>query len=353
VTRRQALLLPAAGLVRVPGLAASEPRNLSYPLRAIEGALTTPNFFFLRDHFEEPELSLEDWKLKIEGHVDHPYELGFSDLVELPTKKLEAVLECAGNTAGGSAVSNGLWEGVPISALLLQAGVRSVARFAMLEGADQGRLFPNSPALPYSQLVPIEKCLEPTSLAAFRLNDLFLPRGNGFPARAVFPGWYAMNSVKWLQRIVILKAEDEASTFSQSGMNRIYNRTVRKDGSLETSRLTSIQVKSAIAWPTDDLKLPAGRHLVWGFAWTGLGLVRTVLLSVDGGKTWAAAKFDNNPGQYRWVRWSYLWSADQGQYTLMSRAFDDRGQEQPIHRDPTRKDSYELNSCPPVHCSVL
>jgi DMSO/TMAO reductase YedYZ molybdopterin-dependent catalytic subunit len=203
--------------VGVPRLAASEPRNLSYPLRAIEGAHTTPNLFFLRDHFEEPELSLEDWTLKIEGHVDHPYELGFSGLVELPTKKMEAVLECAGNTAGGSAASNGLWEGVPIPALLQQAGVRSGARFAMLEGADQGRLFPNSPALPYSQLVPIEKCLEPTSLVAFRLNELFLPRGNGFPARALFPGWYGMDSVKWLPRIVILKDADEASTFSQSG----------------------------------------------------------------------------------------------------------------------------------------
>ena len=39
---------------------------------------------------------------------------------------------------------------------------------------------------------------------AFKLNDRFLPRKNGFPARALFPGWYAMDSVKWLQRVVVL-----------------------------------------------------------------------------------------------------------------------------------------------------
>src|SRR5579864_9547231 len=113
---------------------ASEPRNVSFPLRNIQGDITTPDLFFVRDHFSEPELSLETWTLRIEGCVSRPYGLTFSDLIELPTKKVEAVLECAGNAANGSAVSNGAWEGVPISSLLAAAGVDRGAPSVALEG---------------------------------------------------------------------------------------------------------------------------------------------------------------------------------------------------------------------------
>ena len=61
-----------------------EARNLSYPLQAIEGTITPAEMFFIRDHFSEPELSLSDWRLKIEGRVAHPMELGLADLLESP-----------------------------------------------------------------------------------------------------------------------------------------------------------------------------------------------------------------------------------------------------------------------------
>src|SRR5579885_3741705 len=91
----------------------SEPQNLSFPLQSIEGVLTPPDLFFVRDHFREPDVSLRTWRLRIDGRVAKPVELSFADLVESPARKLEAVLACAGNPAGGSAVSNAMWEGVP------------------------------------------------------------------------------------------------------------------------------------------------------------------------------------------------------------------------------------------------
>ena len=76
-------------------------------------------------------------------------------------------------------------------------------------------------------------------MIAFKLNDRFLPRQNGFPARALFPGWYAMDSVKWLQRIVVLGPEDQADDFQSSGMNKVYNRIVEASpGKPECTRLT-------------------------------------------------------------------------------------------------------------------
>jgi DMSO/TMAO reductase YedYZ molybdopterin-dependent catalytic subunit len=352
VTRRQLLSLPAAGVLPLSAQTQTEPRNLSYPLRMVEGTLTSPNFLFLRSHFTEPEISLEDWRLTVEGLVNHPQAISFADLLELPTREVEAVLECAGNTAGGSAVSNVKWQGASLADLLKSAGVQSQAKFVMLEGADQGRLVTGSASLPYTQLMPIEKCLDPTSLIAFKINDRFLPRGNGFPARAVFPGWYAMDSVKWLRRIVVLSDAQQAEQFFQSGMNRVYNRTVKTESAPLISRLTAIQVKSVIAWPQNELKLPSGKHDVWGFAWTGRGTVRTVSVSTDGGETWNAGTLQPQTGPQGWRRWTYSWTARPGDAVLLSRASDDQGNEQPLRRDLARKDSYELNWCLPVRCSV-
>jgi DMSO/TMAO reductase YedYZ molybdopterin-dependent catalytic subunit len=363
MTRREFVLLPGACSLLGQAPAAPEPQelapqnlapqNLSFPLESIQGAITPPDLFFVRDHFSEPELSLSSWKLSVEGRVTHPLELTLADIIERPTKKLEAVLECAGNAAGGSAASNAVWEGVPLARLLNEAGAAAEAASVVLEGADSGRLMPDSPALPYCQIVPVEKCMRSESLVAFKLNDRFLARRNGFPARALFPGWYAMDSVKWLQRIVVLGPADEPRDFQQSGMNKVYNRILEvSPGNRKTTRLSEILVKSAIAWPANDMKLPAARHVIRGFAWTGAGLVRGVEITTDGGNTWAPAKLEFRAKAFSWVRWNYSWNAAVGDHLLMSRAMDDAGRRQPIKRDSMRKDGYELNSCAPVRCAV-
>ncbi len=149
-----------------------------------------------------------------------------------------------------------------------------------------------------------------------------------------------------------MRKTQQQSTFQQSGMNRLYNRVTNVTGEMRIARLSSIQVKSVVAWPNDGLKLPAGHHRVWGFAWTGSGTIRNVALTTDGGKAWDSAKLDSQSAPYSWVRWSYSWNAKPGEYTLMSRASDTAGRQQPVERDRTRKDAYELNSCPPLRCSV-
>lgn len=352
MTRRELLWLAGSGLFSGRTLKASEPQNLSYPLRMIADTVTEPNLLFVRDHFSEPEVSLDGWKLRIEGHVEQPYEFGFADLVEMPSKKVEAVLECAGNAANGSAVSNGVWEGVPMSSLLEAARPAPDAACVLLEGADSGRLLQDGPPLPYAQVVPLEKCREASTLVAFKYNDLTLPKRNGFPARALFPGLYGMNSVKWLRRIVVLRTGEQGNVFDRSGMNRLYNRVTRQNGAEQIKRVSSVQVKSAIAWPTDGLKLPSARYAVWGFAWSGKGVIQYLSISVDGGKHWNPGKVRSQTEPDSWVRWIYEWDAKPGDYAVMSRAGDSSGSEQPLARDPARKDAYELNWCTPIHCSV-
>jgi DMSO/TMAO reductase YedYZ molybdopterin-dependent catalytic subunit len=353
MTRRELFLIAGAGPLLRQALASAEPQNLSFPLASITGSITPADAFFIREHFAEPELSLKTWRLRVEGRVAHPLDLSLADLIESPTTKLEAVLECAGNAAGGSAVSNAVWEGVPISHLLREAGAASDAAGVLLEGADTGRLMPESPHAPYCQVVPIAKCERPESLVAFKYNDRFLPRANGFPARALFPGWYAMDSVKWLARLVVLGPNEEPPGFVSSGMDKVYNRIHETSPANRTvTRLSDLLVKSAIAWPSDQAKIPAARHTIRGFAWTGNGVVRSVEMSTDGGRGWAPAQLGAPPKAFSWVPWTHSWEAAPGDHVLMSRATDDAGRQQPLARDPARKDGYELNYCAPVRCQV-
>ena len=323
------------------------------PVHAASELITPADRFFVRDHFPEPEVSLDEWRLTVDGRVAHRLELSLADILESPIKDRQATLECAGNPVGGTGVANALWQGVPIAHVLDRASVTHDAIAVLLEGADTGRLTENAPELPYCQIVTLDKCERPESLLAFKLNSRFLPRKSGFPVRALFPGWYGMVSVKWLRRMTVLGPSDRPGNFQESGINTVYNRVVRDaSGKLMVTRLAEVQVKSIISWPPDNTRFAAGQYEVRGFAWTGTAVVSNVGFSADAGRTWVPARLAPRSIPFCWVPWTYAWQAAAGEHVLMSRATDDAGNIQPLVRDPSRQDDYELNLCPRVRCIV-
>jgi len=321
---------------------------------ALRSQITPLDQFFVRSHHREPNLPLVEWTVHVEGRVSHPFEATFSDLILGPLTKLEAILECSGNDARGQLVSNGNWEGVPMSYFLQQAVPDPSADRVLLQGADVGPLFADSKPSRYMRIVPLYKCLAPETLVAFRLNDRLLPYRNGFPARALLPGHYGMDSVKWLERIVVLNPGDHPEAFHASEMEKLYNRVVidAGTGELKKSPVSEIVVKSLIVSPVDGARLTSGVSVVSGYAWSGRHLVSSVSVTTDGGKIWKVAELDSTPKLFTWVKWRYNWDASEGEYVLMSRALDAAGNLQPITRDPNRKDGYELNWCATVRCSV-
>jgi DMSO/TMAO reductase YedYZ molybdopterin-dependent catalytic subunit len=335
------------------GYAEEAPRNTAGSLTVVDGTLTPANLFFVREHFAQPALSLASWSLRVDGYVEAPFEMSFSDLLVEISVQREYLLECAGNGPAGYAVSNGLWEGVRLADLLARAKPRSGAAEVLLEGTDAGKLHPSSAGFPYARIVPLEKCQEPESLVAFKLNGRFLPRRNGFPARAVFPGWYGMDWVKWLRRIVVLAPNERPPAFYESGMTEAYIRVLQTaGGAQQIQRISELNVKSQIAEPTNNSRLTAGLKMIRGFAWTGGGRISSVQVSVNSGAVWEPATLDKAPRPQTWVPWSYRWRAEPGSFVLMSRASDDRRRQQPLAADERRKDSYELNHCAPVKCEV-
>ena len=125
--------------------------------------------------------------LQVEGEVEQPRRLAPADLAPLLERELGAVLECAGNGVGPRGlVSNGSWAGWPLPAVLSLARPTRATAHLHLCGGDG-----------YARSVPMERALE-GGLLVTRLNQRPLTRQHGAPWRALFPGWYGMDSVKWL-----------------------------------------------------------------------------------------------------------------------------------------------------------
>jgi DMSO/TMAO reductase YedYZ molybdopterin-dependent catalytic subunit len=339
-----------------------EPLVLETPVEKLDGFITPTKSFYVRTHFPVPKIDKNKWRLRIEGQVEQSFEIDFDELTKLEARKLPATLECAGNSRsflepkvkgvqwGLGGVGNAEWTGVPLSILLDRAGVRSVAREIILEGADRGKLEdPKSPRgeLYFARSVPLKKARD--VLLAYKMNDVDLPPEHGFPVRAIVPGWYAVASIKWLQRIIV--ADRRFNGYYQTLDYAFW----KKEGDLaQLVPLSEIQVKAQIGQPVAGQTVPANQTVrVHGAAWTGGGEIVKVELSTDGGSTWHGAELVGESKPNAWRLWQFNWRtpAKPGRQTLIARATDSRGQTQPRARDSNRG-TYMINHLLPVTVEV-
>jgi DMSO/TMAO reductase YedYZ molybdopterin-dependent catalytic subunit len=267
---------------------------------------------------------------------------------------IPATLECAGNNRsflepkvkgvqwGLGAVGTAEWTGVPLSILLDRAHAKANGRHVVLEGADGGMLEdPKSPPgeLKFARSIPIAKARADV-LLAYKMNGRELPPEHGFPVRAIVPGWYAMASVKWLQRIVVT---DQPFTGYYQTIDYAY--WERREAIAELTPLTEMQVKAQIAKPAEGDIVPANSIVrVHGAAWTSNGEIKKVELSTDGGATWTEAKLLGESKPNAWRLWEFNWQTPTapGRQTLIARATDSLDRIQPVQRDRDRG-TYMIN----------
>jgi DMSO/TMAO reductase YedYZ molybdopterin-dependent catalytic subunit len=300
-------------------------------------ALVTSNIdFFIRNHFATPKISDEAWRLEIGGLVSKPMKLSYSDLLLMPSVRRASTLECAGNASGGAGVGTAVWSGLPLGDLLQQAGLKAGATTVAFHGADSGEGENVPPGTHFARAVPLEKAMDPATLLAYEMNGEPLPEEHGFPLRALVPGWYGMDSVKWLTRIEVLE---------QPFKGYFQDEKYVALGAHGTSRpLTSIQVNSKFLRPSEGEEIRVKTYRAEGVAWAGERKIARVELRVGGG-AWQPATLSASPAATIWSTWSYEWQVPSaGRYTLEARAIDAEGRSQSEVRDPERKDPYELNT---------
>ena len=276
------------------------PLNLEMPFSALDSFITAAKSFYVRSHFPIPVIDRNAWWLHVEGEVEKPFAINYEELMTLRSVTTAATLECAGNSRNFlepkvkgvqwrlGAVSTAEWTGVPLSVLLDRATLNSNACEVVLEGADGGRLEdPKSPPgeLKFARSVPLEKARRDV-LLAYKMNGQDLPPEHGFPVRAIVPGWYAMASVKWLQRIIVIDRP-----FNGYYQTLDYAYWKRRGDGAELTPLSEMQVKAEIARPAEGETIPANTSVcVHGAAWTCDAEITKVELSTDGGETWKGAQ---------------------------------------------------------------
>ncbi len=342
---------------------AEDPLNLETPFETLEGFITPTKSFFVRTHFPIPRIDKNAWWLRVEGEVENPFAINYEQLTALESVTVAVTLECAGNNRsflepkvkgvqwGLGAVGTAEWTGVPLSHLLARAGVKPTAAEVILEGADYGALDdPKSPPgqLTFARSVPLEKARRDV-LLAHKMNGEDLPPEHGFPVRAIVPGWYAMASIKWLQRILVT-----SRPFTGYYQTIDYAYWKRRANVAELTPLAELQVKAEIARPAQGEIVPANSVVrVQGAAWTSEAEITKVDLSTDGGVTWKEATLLGESRPNAWRLWEYRWQtpAQPGKQTLIARATDSAGRTQPVSRDPDRG-TYMINHLLPIEVEV-
>jgi len=207
------------------------------------------------------------------------------------------------------------WTGVPLSVLLKEAGLQRNASWLVYEGADAGK---------YTYTLPIAKAMDDVMVAYAQNGEPVRPE-QGYPLRMLVPGWEGPFNVKWLSHIKVV--DQPYMTW-----NEAMNHSIPRADLGGKSRWYHFQmaVKSVITRPSAGLKLPGpGFYEITGLAWSGLGAVRRVEVSTDGGRSWKDAKLQTPVLTKAHTRFNFDWNWDGQEAVIQSRCTDDQGEVQP------------------------
>ena len=125
------------------------------------------------------------WRLRVDGLVDQPLDLGIDDLLEMTQQLMVDDFACL----EGWTVPGIRWRGVAVADLLDRAGAPPDAAWVQVTADD------------FSLPLPVADAR--AALLAVEANDEALPGAHGGPARLVVPGGECFTSIKWTERIEV------------------------------------------------------------------------------------------------------------------------------------------------------
>jgi DMSO/TMAO reductase YedYZ molybdopterin-dependent catalytic subunit len=311
------------------------PFNAEAPLERLALDVTPNAHFYVRSNFAVPMLDPANHRIAVGGAVERKLSLALDDLRAMEQRRIATTMECAGNSRlslvplptgepwQAGAISTAEWSGVPLRTVLERAGLRSGVVEILVEGADHGTPKDGPGDIHFARSLPLEKALHDDTLLALEMNGEPLPAAHGAPVRLVVPAWYGMASVKWVSRI-------EALTQPFRGYYQV-NRYIYDYGDgAPPAPVREMRVKSIIFSPLEGQTLPRGPAVVRGRAWSGVGEIVRVEVSVDGGDAWEEARLLGEARPYTWRAWAFEWDASEpGRHVLRARATDSAGNRQP------------------------
>jgi len=295
---RARILLPRPAVPLAP-----PPAGASLTVAGLTPLVTSNRRFYLIDTaLSPPRVDVERWRLRVDGLVEHPFEVSFADLLAMPMIEQYVTIACVSNEVGGDLVSNAAWRGVRLRDLLSWAGVRPGATQVIGRSVDD-----------FTVGFPTEAALDDRgAMVAVGMNGEPLPIVHGFPARLIVPGLYGyVSATKWLRQI-------ELSTFDVFDAYWV-RRGWAQQGPIKTqSRIDVPRAGRVVA-------AAGGRVPVAGVAWAPTRGIACVEVLVDDGP-WTEATLGDQLSVDTWRQWVHMWDAGPGRHRLQVRATDGTGQ---------------------------
>jgi len=262
--------------------------------------LVSEQFFEVDINNIDPNPRAEDWSLTVTGAVESETTIDYEQLQQMEAKNQFSTLRCVGDSLNGKKIDTALWTGVPLQRVVEPAGPQSDCDCVLLKARDG-----------YEVEFPMEAF--DRGLAVYGMNGKVLPRGHGYPVRAVVPGHWGEVNTKWLTEIEFL------------------DRTV--DGYWEERGWEGTGPVKPTATLKHDTLLDDGRRQLAGHAYGGLRGVASVEVSTDGGSSWEEATLSEPlpaaDGEGRaedaWRQWRYSYEPPGSSHTAVVRMVDRDG----------------------------
>ncbi len=307
--------------------------------REISEFVTDNEDFYLVQHYGQPEVDNDAWRLRVTGMVDNELELSLSDLMNGDTVDQQVGFECGGNSQRlfHGLIGNANWRGVSLRDILQRAGIQDGAKEVVFFGADiateeiRGREVDKA----FARGLSVPDAMREENMLAFEMNGEPLPHYHGKPLRLIVPGWYGVANVKWLTQIHV-----QNTRYMGRFMGRDYV-TLKKEnvGGVERwveNSVTTMNLKSSIVRVTEM----GGRYSIQGFVLNDGTPLRSVEIKIDNGP-WQTAEMNTNNTQYSWKLFSLDWTnPTPGDHTLVSRVTDINGNVQATPAELPEKVSY-------------
>lgn len=148
-----------------------------------------------------PQITQEEWRLTIDGEVDTPITLTWSDLMSQEQVTDRSDFHCV--TTWSKVDMH--WCGVRLSTILALAEPTPQASHIMCYAYDG-----------YTTNVALEELLKDDVLIAHTYEDKPLNIEHGGPARVITPQLYAWKGAKWINRLELLN-QDRPGFWEQRG----------------------------------------------------------------------------------------------------------------------------------------
>lgn len=306
--------------------------------------ITPTEQLYIRNNLPAPDASIvadrDAWEIAIEG-VSNPRKLTLRELKTIGLETVAMVLQCSGNGRGffpskpsGTPWTVGaagcvIWSGVPVRVVAeALGGMEGGMRFMTGTGGEKLPEGLDPKSIIVERSVPASAMTD--ALLAWEMNGAAIPLAHGGPLRLIVPGYTGVNNIKYIKRLAFTTEETDAKIMS-------HGYRISPPGGKGDPNQPSVQEMTVKSWINspgpDSTLLEKGRVQISGVALGGLHAVRRIEVSVDGGKSWADARFVGpDLGKYAWRQFVLETRLALGQHVLASRATDAMGNVQPQQR---------------------